>query len=283
MAVVSNNYTSNNPDIDVKDRTTTDGKKIHGVYIDIGAGSAESPVTAVNPLPVTGTVTVDTSLLATEATLDALRDRFLEVARGSSSADRHVTIGYNDISNGYSIWSGDGAPQVSFAPSVVTIGNVNLNAGTNNIGDVDIASIAAGTNNIGDVDVASIAAGSNLVGDVALQPRASATGWDTVMSLDIDSTAVSIKGIAGKFGGYFLFNASAATVYVKLYNLTSVNPASDIPKMVFGIPAGSPANLELSNGIAFSTGIMVRAVTGVANTNTGDPGANALVGTFYYK
>ena len=41
-----------------------------------------------------------------------------------------------------------------------------LPAGTQNIGDVDIASIAAGTNNIGDVDVASIAAGTNYIGRV---------------------------------------------------------------------------------------------------------------------
>lgn len=43
-----------------------------------------------------------------------------------------------------------------------------LPAGTNNIGDVDIASIAAGDNNIGNVDLASaIPAGTNLIGRVS--------------------------------------------------------------------------------------------------------------------
>jgi hypothetical protein len=44
-----------------------------------------------------------------------------------------------------------------------------LAAGSNNIGDVDVASIAAGDNNIGNVDVASLPAlpaGSNNIGDV---------------------------------------------------------------------------------------------------------------------
>lgn len=41
-----------------------------------------------------------------------------------------------------------------------------LPAGTNNIGDVDILSIAAGDNNIGNVDIASIAAGDNNIGNV---------------------------------------------------------------------------------------------------------------------
>ena len=45
--------------------------------------------------------------------------------------------------------------------------NVQLQAGNNNIGDVDIASMPSlpnGNANIGDVDVASIAAGTNIIG-----------------------------------------------------------------------------------------------------------------------
>ena len=41
-----------------------------------------------------------------------------------------------------------------------------LPTGTNNIGDVDILTIAAGDNNIGNVDIASIAAGDNNIGNV---------------------------------------------------------------------------------------------------------------------
>lgn len=67
---VSNNYTDNNPAIAVRDRTTGDGAKIQSVYIDIGDGSAESPVTAANPLPITGTITVDTTGLATSVKQD---------------------------------------------------------------------------------------------------------------------------------------------------------------------------------------------------------------------
>lgn len=67
---VSNNYTDNNPAIPVRDRTTADGAKIQSVYLDIGDGSSESPVTAANPLPVTGSVTVDTTGLATSVKQD---------------------------------------------------------------------------------------------------------------------------------------------------------------------------------------------------------------------
>lgn len=49
-----------------------------------------------------------------------------------------------------------------------------LPAGTNNIGDVDILSIAAGDNNIGNVDLASaIPAGTNLIGRISASPETS--------------------------------------------------------------------------------------------------------------
>lgn len=72
-------------------------------------------------------------------------------------------------------------------------------AGTNNIGDVDILSIAAGNNNIGDVDIASaLPAGTNAIGklasnsgvdigDVTLTAGTSAIG--TLLPPDIDITA----------------------------------------------------------------------------------------------
>lgn len=54
---------------------------------------------------------------------------------------------------------------ITTVSSVTAISNA-LPAGTNNIGDIDVLSIAAGNNNIGDVDVASIAAGDNNIGNV---------------------------------------------------------------------------------------------------------------------
>lgn len=65
----------------------------------------------------------------------------------------------------------------------VTLGAA-LPAGTNNIGDVDVLSIAAGNNNIGDVDVASIAAGNNNIGDVDVASSALPTGASTSAKQD---------------------------------------------------------------------------------------------------
>lgn len=83
-----------------------------------------------------------------------------------------------------------------------------ISAGTNNIGDVDVLSIAAGNNNIGDVDVASLPAtpaGDNDIGNVDLEfaGTAAATGNGTVsaqtqrVTIASDSTGqVAVASIA---------------------------------------------------------------------------------------
>lgn len=74
-----------------------------------------------------------------------------------------------------------------------------LPAGTNNIGDVDIASaIPAGTNNIGDVDVASIAAGDNNIGNVDIVTMPDVTlgvGNNNIGDVDIASIAAGNNNI----------------------------------------------------------------------------------------
>ena len=59
----------------------------------------------------------------------------------------------------------NGTGVIATVGAVTAITNA-LPAGTNNIGDVDVLSIAAGNNNIGDVDIASIASGDNNIGNV---------------------------------------------------------------------------------------------------------------------
>lgn len=180
-----------------------------------------------------------------------------------------------------------------------------LAAGNNNIGDVDIASIAAGdnnignvdvvtlpalpagTNNIGDVDVLSLPAtpaGSNLIGKVNIDPRTSG-GLDVFRTLDADETEEEVKATAGQVYGWYIYNDGAAKVYVKLYDATaaSVTVGTTTPKMTIPIPAGSAANVEFTNGIAFATAICIAATTGVADADVAAPAANQVVANILYK
>lgn len=168
-----------------------------------------------------------------------------------------------------------------------------VNLGTNN--DVTLgAALPAGTNaigklaansgvDIGDVDVLSIAAGTNTIGAVNVKPATSG-GLSIARDLDLDETELEIKATAGQLFGWFIYNDGAAEVYVKLYNATAANVTvgSTTPVMTIPIPAGSAANVEFTNGIAFGTAICAAATTGVADADTTAPAANQVVANFLY-
>ena len=120
-------------------------------------------------------------------------------------------------------------------------------------------------------------------GLVSLVPATSG-GWLIARDIDLDeATPANVKATAGQVGGWYLYNNSAATLYVKLYNkATAPVLASDTPKMTICIPAGSAANVELSSGIEFDTGIGWACTTGVADNNTGAPAGNDCVANLLY-
>jgi hypothetical protein len=132
------------------------------------------------------------------------------------------------------------------------IGKLSANSGVD-IGDVDVASIAAGTNRIGDVDIAPRTTGGWSVGNF--------TSGDTFTALT--NSAQVIKGAAGKFGGYYIYNPNASATYVMVYNVAaaSVTVGTTTPTLVFCIPASSGANLEILAGIPFGTAMSIAAAT----------------------
>jgi len=124
--------------------------------------------------------------------------------------------------------------------------------------------------------VAALPLGSNLIGDVQLQPRATASGWDTANftsgdgSTALTNSAQAIKAAAGKLGGWYIFNPNTVTAWVIIYNVAaaSVTVGTTSPKMVIGVPAGSAANVEWTQGIAFDTAMSCSAVMTSAAGNT---------------
>lgn len=154
-----------------------------------------------------------------------------------------------------------------------------LPAGTNAIGK-----LAANSGvDIGDVDVTSIAAGTNSIGNVGLIGRTTG-GMSIFRSLDIDETEEEIKATAGQVFSIAAFNRTAAPLYLKFYNATAANVTvgSTTPVLTFVVPANADSdgagfiwNNEI--GFAFGTAITVAATTGVADADTGAPGANDCV------
>jgi hypothetical protein len=269
---------------------------------DISAG------TQTNDVKVTldgETVTIGTALPAGSNNIGDVDVVSSALPTGAATAANQLPDGHNvTIDNA----SGASAVNIQDGGNSITVdGSVSLAAaipaGTNNIGDVDIASalpagdnnignvdvvtlpaLPAGTNNIGDVDIASITAGSNLIGDVGVGVRTSG-GTTIFRSLDLDETEEQIKGTAGQVYWIMAFNVATAVRYLKFYNATdaTVVVGTTTPVLTIPIPTqnasanGAGFVLSIPNGIAFSTAITVAATTGVADNDTGAPGANEVI------
>ena len=164
-------------------------------------------------------------------------------------------------------------------------------SGTWNVGTVTTVTavtaisnaLPAGNNNIGDVDVASIAAGTNNIGNVGLIGRTSG-GLSIFRSLDLDESEEDVKTSAGQLYFIHAINLANAVRYLKFYNATAANVTvgTTTPVLTFPIPSQGDTNgagftVSIPQGFAFGTAISAAATTGLADNDTGAPGANEVI------
>lgn len=142
---------------------------------------------------------------------------------------------------------------------------------------VDVSDRAARALGVADV---SDRAG-RLLGQVDTTAEA---GWSRYRLLSAATTnAQNVKAAAGKVGGWYLFNAAAATRYVKLYNLAGAPVVgTDVPAMTIPLPAGAAANIEFKRGIAFATGIALAITAAVADNDATAVAANDVIVNLLY-
>ena len=116
-----------------------------------------------------------------------------------------------------------------------------------------------------------------------VSPRPATSGGLSIYRNLDTGTGANIKSSAGQVFGWYVYNNAATTRYVKLYNASSAPTAgSGTPVITIPIPAGAAANVEFSHGIAFSSGIGITAVTGVADNNSGAPSSNDVIVNIFY-
>jgi hypothetical protein len=165
---------------------------------------------------------------------------------------------FDPVSDDYSIQLGtDGAMYTQITKP--------LPAGTNNIGDVDIASLPslpAGTNNIGDVDVLTLPplpAGSNTIGtvnsvqtaslvaDVTLQDAANAIGNGTVLTVGgLKTLTIEINGTSTSRTIMF----EGASVSGTYYPITGVK-TSDLTTAVTTTGTGEVWQFSITGLVSF--------------------------------
>jgi hypothetical protein len=114
---------------------------------------------------------------------------------------------------------------------------------------------------------------------------ATSGGLSIYRSIDLDETEEEVKATAGQLFGWYLYNAAASARYLKFYNATAANVTvgTTTPVLTIPVAAGAAANVEFSNGIAFGTAISAAVTTGLADNDTGAPGANEFIINILYK
>lgn len=201
------------------------------------------------------------------------------IGGGTEASALRVTIA-NNSTGLVSVDDGGGSITVDSASLTTIAGAVS---GSEMQVDV-VGALPAGTNNIGDVDVLSIAAGTNVIGDVGISGARTSGGTTLYKNIDVDESEDQVKGTGGQVYWIAAYNLSSAVKYLKFYNATAatVTVGTTTPDLTFPIPTQGDTNgagfvLSIPNGIAFSTAITIAATTGIGDADSGAPGANEVV------
>lgn len=130
--------------------------------------------------------------------------------------------------------------------------------------------------------------GTNTIGKVNILPETSG-GLSLFRSIDLDETEEEVKATAGQVYSMWVSNLATSTRFLKFYNATAANVTvgTTTPVLTIAIPGNSSDDVSgffgSAHGIAFGTAITVAATTGVADNDTGAPGANEVLVNIFYK
>ncbi len=116
-------------------------------------------------------------------------------------------------------------------------------------------------------------------------------GWDTFRSLDLDEDEEQVKGEAGVLAGMHVVNLSDGVRYLKVFNAAAadVTVGTTVPVMTLPIPTLGDTNgagfllPPTLPGIEMDTAITLAATTGLADNDSGAPGANEVVINVWYR
>jgi hypothetical protein len=129
----------------------------------------------------------------------------------------------------------------------------------------------------------ALAAGSALAGRVNLDPQ-TANGLSIFHLVSAGSTnATNVKASAGQVYGWFIYNSNAAARKVVFHNTAGTPTAGASVSFALMIPATSAANVEMTNGLAFATGIAITTVTDLTDAGATAVAANDLIINIFYK
>lgn len=260
--------------------------------ITLGAdGVNDGDVASGNPMPITGSISG--TVTANLGTVDnAVLDAIAASVAGTLTAD--VT--------------GQGDVPVTLDGEAVT---VNLGATDNAVLD-SIDDAVNGTINVNGTVTANLGSTDNTVLDTISGNTASAlTYLDTLSSdlsaifgyqqiisgnasiqyattlyknIDVDESEDQVQGSETYIVWLHVMNLSSSVRYLKLYNAlaTNVTVGTTVPDLTFPIPTTGDTNgagftVSIPNSLPFTTALTIAATTGLADNDSGAPGANEVI------
>ena len=125
---------------------------------------------------------------------------------------------------------------------------------------------------------------------VALDARAD-VGCDFFKSIDLDESEEEVKATAATLYGGIVMNLKASVLYLKFYNATAANVSvgTTVPSLTIPIPTPGTTNgagflISIpAIGVKFGTALTVACTTGIADNDSGAPGANECAVALFYK
>ena len=156
-------------------------------------------------------------------------------------------------------------------------------------GDVNISSIG-GTSVTGSIPITAssplavtLSTDTDTIGNVGLDPRTSGglTTYHLVSAATTNATVV--KNSAGQLYGYYIYNSNSSARKLAFHNSASSPTAGASIFFSIVIPGSSAANVEFTNGIAFSAGIAITTVTEVADAGTTAVASGDLAINLFYR
>lgn len=236
-------------------------------------------VNVVGTVPVSGTVTADTEMPAAAALADGAANPTSPMVGAGGLVYNGATWdrARGDTTSG--AWVNVKA-MAALPTGANTIGKVDQGTGGASAWKVDGSAV---TQPASLASLPALAAGSALAARVNLDPQ-TANGLSIFHLVSAATTnATNIKASAGQVYGWFIYNSNTLARKVTFHNTAGSPTAGAGVIFTLIIPGSSAANVELTMGLAFATGIAITTTTDLTDAGTTAVALNDLNINIFYK
>ncbi len=184
---------------------------------------------------------------------------------------------------------GNALTSLQLIDDIVFVDDAAFTPGTSKVAAIGLQADESSTDSVDEGDVGCPRMTLDRKQIVTPQPH-TAGGCLPIKILDSDESEDQIKGSPGQLYELYCFNSTDSILYVKLYNDTAANVTvgSTTPVLVIPVPGNADSDgagvvRNWPTGLAFDTAITIATTTGIADNDTGAPGANAMTISGAYK